>query len=279
LHHRHEENLRMRRSEESEMESSGDRLAPLEKEWAARLRAFLGLHGLQVSSLSRVSQSLTHRSYAFEHDGIPDNERLEFLGDAVLGCLAADFLFRRFPDEAEGDLSRKKSFLVSRRELWRRGRDLGLSNLILLGRGEESSGGAQRVSVLGSALEALVGALYFDLPFELLRIFVEEKVLVPGLVSLEQHSHPDYKSRLQELVQKRWQVIPEYRKAREAGPAHEKNFVVEVYVGGRHLGTGTGARIKTAENQSARQAYDALIRIPDSLPQCDVPDKSAEGKA
>ncbi len=213
-------------------------------------------------------QALTHRSYAFEHDSRPDNERLEFLGDAVLGGLAADLLFQRYPDEAEGDLSKKRAFLVSRLELGRRGRELGLAPLLLLGRGEENSGGRCRDSILGSALEACVGALYYEVPFEVLRRFVWEKILTPGIESLEAEDFRDYKSLLQELVQKQGWPVPEYVKTAEQGPPHDKQFEVEVHVAGRLAGRGRGARIKTAGNRAARQACQALIEghlnLPDS---------------
>jgi len=217
--------------------------------------AFLARLGLHPTSLDLVGQALVHRSYAFEHNEIPDNERLEFLGDAVLGCIASRFLFARFPDEPEGDLSRKKAFLVSRSELGEQGEKLGLAPLILLGRGEESSGGRQRPSIVGSALEALVGALFLDMDFEELSHFVCAEILTPGLSNLETHGHTDYKSRLQELVQKRGQDVPTYEVVEEGGPAHEKRFVIEVRVGGQPLGRGEGKRIKEAENHAARAAY------------------------
>lgn len=231
-----------------------------------QIQEFLSRNGLELSSFERVVQALTHRSYAFEHDEIPDNERLEFLGDAVLGCLAADLLFQRYPTEPEGDLSKKRAFLVSRLELGRRGRELGLSPLLLLGRGEENSGGRRRDSILGSALEACIGALYFEVPFEVLRRFVWDKVLTPGLESLEAEDFRDYKSLLQELVQKQGWPVPEYAKTAEQGPPHDKQFAVEVRVAGQVAGRGQGGRIKTAGNRAARQAYRALLEGSLSLP-------------
>jgi ribonuclease-3 len=231
---------------------------PGERERLECLRGFLEGHGIRLHSLDLVSQALTHRSYAYEHNAIPDNERLEFLGDAVLGCAAADFLYERFPHESEGELSKKKSFLVSGKELSRRAGEMGIRSLVRLGRGEESSGGRERASVVGSALEALVGALYFELPFEEVMAFVRASILIPGMVSLEHRVHPDFKSRLQELLQRRGGELPRYQKAREEGPPHSRRFVVEVYVDGQILGTGEGARIKTAENHAARQAYEKL---------------------
>jgi ribonuclease III len=217
--------------------------------------AFLTQLGLRPSSLDLVDQSLVHRSYAFEHNAIPDNERLEFLGDAVLGCIVSRFLFDRFPDEPEGDLSRKKAFLVSRSELGKQAKRLGLTPLILLGRGEESSGGRSRSSLVGSALEALVGALFLGMEFEELSDFVYAEILAPALENLETEGHTDYKSRLQELVQKHGQDVPAYEVVEESGPPHQKEFVIEVSIEGQPLGRGEGKRIKEAENNAARVAY------------------------
>jgi len=226
-----------------------------------RIRAFLDAHGLDVTCAELVSQALTHRSYAFEHDEMPDSERMEFLGDAVVGCVAADFLYRAFPEDAEGTLSKKKGYLVSRTELGRRAEELGLASLVLLGRGEENSGGRQRLSIVGSALEALVGALFLEKSLDCaLNRFIEERILKPALPALQKGAHLDYKSRLQEFLQKNGPALPVYRKTGESGPAHKRVFSVDVYVADERLGTGEGQRIKTAENRAARQAYEALVR-------------------
>jgi ribonuclease-3 len=215
----------------------------------------LGLDGLRAESFE---QAFTHRSYAFEHAGVPDNERLEFLGDAVLGAAAAEFLYERFPNASEGELSKMKAFLVSRRELGQRARDLGMDALLLLGRGEDSSGGRERHSVVGSALEAFVGALFLMRENEALKRLTVERVLEPGVSLLERHSHPDYKSRLQELVQKLQKETPRYHVVSQDGPAHSRSFVVEVWVGDRALARGEGQRIKSAENQAAQEAWRKL---------------------
>ncbi len=225
----------------------------------ADIEDFLSQMALEVSDLGLIQQALTHRSYAFEHDAMPDNERLEFLGDAVLGCIAAQFLYRYFPEDDEGDLSKKKGFLVSRVELGYRAIDLGLDRLVQLGRGEESSGGRNRLSITGSTLEALIGALVQQSSFDKLTEFVEEKILKPGLPALEKAEHLDFKSLLQELVQKNKQILPEYKRVLESGPAHEKSFIIEVYVDGSKVGQGEGSRVKTAENAAAREAYLELV--------------------
>ena len=200
--------------------------------------AFLAGLGFRVAAPDLVSQALVHRSYAAEQGEIPDNERLEFLGDAVLGSLAAQFLFERFPGDAEGELSKKKAFAVSRSELGKRAGELGLAPLILLGRGEESSGGRDRSSILGSALEALIGALSLQMALADLEPFVRKSILEPALPALADEAHVDDKSRLQEVVQSRGWPVPDYRKVNESGPAHEKSFTVDVYVCGACPGHG-----------------------------------------
>lgn len=223
------------------------------------IRGFLAAHGLQApEDLALFRQAFIHRSYSFEHAGVADNERLEFLGDAVLGSVAAEFLCERYPDAHEGELSRMRAFLVSRRELGMRGAEIGLSDLIQLGRGEEIGGGRRRASLLGSALEALVGALHFTVPHAALRNFVRAYVLEPGVAGMSEEASQDFKSRLQEILQKRGQPLPEYRRIREEGPAHRRTFAVEVFVKESLLGRGEGPRVKAAENRAAREACGTL---------------------
>jgi ribonuclease-3 len=219
---------------------------------------FLACYDIRVGSAALVAQALVHRSYAYENQGEPDNERLEFLGDAILAGISADYLYHRYPEDLEGVLSKKKAFLVSRHELGIRAEALGLGELVLLGRGEEHSGGRQRLTLVGSALEALIGALYFLIPYSDLRDFVCRYVLEPGVDALNGGEHLDYKSRLQELVQKTRHDVPDYVIIGESGPAHRKNFVVEVRIGDRCLGRGEGERIKVAENRAAEEAFERL---------------------
>jgi ribonuclease-3 len=225
----------------------------------AGIRDFLAAHGLQApEDFALFRQAFIHRSYSFEHAGVADNERLEFLGDAVLGSVAAEFLCERYPDAHEGELSRMRAFLVSRRELGMRGAEIGLSDLVLLGRGEEIGGGRRRSSLLGSTLEAFVGALYFTLPAAALRDFIRACVLEPGVAGMSEEASQDFKSRLQETLQKRGLPLPEYRRVREEGPAHRRTFAVEVFVKSDLLGRGEGPRVKAAENRAAREACQAL---------------------
>jgi ribonuclease-3 len=228
---------------------------------AARVRSFLARHGLPVADLGLVNQALTHSSYAFENQLPYDNERLEFLGDAVLGLLVSEYLYEEHPRAREGVLSKQKASLVSRSVLGQRALSMGLGDLVLLGRGEEINGGRDRASLLGSALEALVGALYLSLGLAAVRPFVVREILEPGRALSATDEFGDYKSQLQELVQKFYQAVPEYELIAETGPDHNKYFEVQVRVAGQVRGRGSGSRKKTAENRAAMQAVWALRQI------------------
>jgi ribonuclease-3 len=206
-----------------------------------------------------IEQALTHSSYAFEHQLNYDNERLEFLGDAVLGLVATEFLYVTYPHSREGVLAKYKSQIISRGVLGKRALDLGIGDLILLGKGEEQNGGRTRLTLLGSTLEALVGALYLDIGLEKLLSFLKEAVFEPAHQISTSDEFGDYKSLLQELVQKEFQTTPVYSIVGESGPDHSKSFEVVVHVNSELMGRGSGSRKKSAENQAAMKAYWLLI--------------------
>jgi len=223
-----------------------------------QLLRFLQRFDLQpeAEALDLIDKALTHRSYAFENQLSYDNERLEFLGDAVIGLLASEHLFRRFEHAQEGELSKRKGRVVSRTILGRQAREMGLNEVVRLGRGEDQTGGRHRPVLLGSALEALVGAIYLALGWTDVVAFVRRWILEPldGVSGAEDLT--DYKSHLQEIVQKRSQTTPEYRLVRAVGPDHDKRFFVEVFVQGEKCGEGWGDRKKSAENEAARLALE-----------------------
>lgn len=207
-----------------------------------------------------LQRALTHRSYANERgdDGPGSNyERLEFLGDAVLGLVASQWLFRKFGDQPEGELSRRKGFLVSAPALSGYARELGVGPLLRLGVGEERSGGRAKASILADVLEALFGAVYLDggLP-------AAHKVILPLLERAhedhEQGPTHDAKTRLQERLQARGRSLPTYHLVAEAGPDHAKTFTVDCFVDGRRAGTGKGSSKKVAEQAAAEAALDTL---------------------
>ncbi len=202
--------------------------------------------------------AVTHRSYAFEQ-GLPvTNERLEFLGDAVLGLVVTDLAYRRFPDLTEGDLAKLRAAIVNMSALADVARSLGLGDVLLLGKGEEQSGGRNKNSILADALEAVLGAVYLDRGLPAARRIVE-RLFWPRMVAyVRGEGDRDYKTILQELASQGWHSLPEYR-LEERGPDHEKEFTATVYVGGRRWGTGRGRSKKEAEQEAAREAYHRLV--------------------
>lgn len=205
-----------------------------------------------------LDQALIHRSYAYEHaDGkISDNERLEFLGDAVLGMAISDCIFRRFPDFLEGDMTRIRSALVSRSTLEALARKLGLGSLISLGKGEAASGGAEQSKNLVGAYEAVVGAIFVDGGFKKAGKFIETQFKAELENISPQGAKKDYKSILQEYTSKAYKATPKYVVISEEGPDHKKHFEVAVLFGGMIQGKGKGKNKKSAEQDAA---YNALL--------------------
>jgi ribonuclease-3 len=236
------------------------------------IRDFLARFKIEVRDLDLFHQALTHRSYAYENPGELDNERLEFLGDAVLGILVCEHLYHKHPDHSEGELSRIKSSLVNRSILGKIAREMRLGDVILLGKGEAQTGGRTRLSVLGSGLEALIGAVYVSLGMSATSEFVLQHVIAPAQALLEsKRISPgdeeliDYKSQLQERVQKDFQAVPDYRTIHESGPDHNKSFLVEVLIQGKVCGRGYGRRKKSAENRAAKEALAYLSSLKTGL--------------
>jgi len=208
--------------------------------------------GVRFRHPDTLHTALVHESFVNEYPSETSNERLEFLGDAVLGLVASEMLYERFPTLREGELTRMKSALVNTMSLAGHARDLGLGDAVLLGRGEEASGGRERASLLADAFEALVGAIYVDGGYAVARGFVSLLFsdLLEGLPELNR----DYKSLLQQETQKHFKALPIYRVVSEEGPAHCKQFSVEVLFGDEVLGRGTGASKKEAQQIAAQEA-------------------------
>lgn len=224
-----------------------------------RLLSFLAHHGLDALEPADAEWALTHSSFAGEHPGTEDNERLEFLGDALLAAISSEYLFEQDPQADEGELSNRRSRLVSRALLGRRAADLGLGELVRLGRGERETGGARRRSVIGSAIEALVGVVFLRLGFAAARTFTRRHIIEPLATELARDAEwVDHKTALQLWTQKRFKCVPAYRLLAEDGPDHDRTFRVSVEVEGRELARGAGRRIKSAENDAARQALEGL---------------------
>jgi ribonuclease-3 len=200
---------------------------------------------------------LTHVSYDRDKSS-GHNEVLEFLGDAVLDLAISDLLMRHFPEKSEGDLSRMRAGLVNSNALADKAVALDLGSLLLLGKGEERSGGRSKPSILAGAFEALLGAVYRDGGYPAARILVERYFSQD--IQEKTLGQQDYKTRLQEISQMLFHTPPSYRLVSESGPDHEKRFVTEIAVGGKVLGHGEGRSKKQSEQEAAKQALDELQR-------------------
>ncbi len=214
--------------------------------------------GINFRDLSLLQQSLVHRSYLNENPdfGIPSNERLEFLGDALLGFAVAEKLYEVFPTSSEGELTKIRAALVQKDTLARLAKNLELGNYLYLGRGEESSGGRHRQSNLASTLEAVLGAIFADQGFACAKDFIFR--MLGEEVDRAAAESTDYKSRLQEIIQSKRRRSPVYRTIEATGPNHGKVFTVEVLVEDEVIGRGSGKSKQMAEKEAARVALEAL---------------------
>jgi ribonuclease III len=201
--------------------------------------------------------ALTHRSFAFEQGVQPTNERLEFLGDAVLGLVITDLAYRSFPHLSEGELAKLRASVVNMSVLAEVATELGLGEAVLLGKGEQLSGGRQKASILADAMEAVLGAVYMDHGLDAAGEIIR-RLFWPRMEAYARgEGGRDYKTDLQELAAQDFGRIPDYRVV-ERGPDHQKEFTATVYVGGRELGSGVGRSKKEAEQQAAREAFTRL---------------------
>ncbi len=211
--------------------------------------------GLHFNDLRLLERALTHSSFANEHPDEPleDNERLEFLGDSIIDFLAAEWLYERYPDMAEGNLTRLRAGLVRNQSLATYARTLGLGDMLVLGKGEEESGGRRRERNLGGAFEAVAGALYLDRGMNAVRDFATP-LFEPAVEDIiRNQAETDAKSRLQEWSQATLNLTPTYRTVSATGPDHAREFVVEVVIGDKVYGIGQG-RSKQSAAQTAAQA-------------------------
>ncbi len=226
--------------------------------------------GTHFRDITLLNLALCHRSYAHEAGtqyetglrGANNNEKLEFLGDAVLGLAISDELFTTSGQRTEGELARVKSFVVSEDALHAWATRLDLSSCILIGRGEELSGGRTKKAILADAMEAIIGAYYVDSGGPAAHEFVLRH-LRPEIARVLNNTHrQDFKTLLQELAQKRYRNHPRYRVVKQEGPDHDRTFWIEVQLDGRTYGPGAGKNKKAAEQQAAARAYAALNGSP-----------------
>jgi len=206
-----------------------------------------------------LKEAVTHRSVCQDKNQKNfSNERLEFLGDAVLGLVITDELFRRFPDHDEGQLTKAKSHLVSREVLSKQAGKMNLGQYLVVSNGEEKSGGRSRQSILADAFEAVIGAIFIDGGLEAVRRFIGRYLLKDMGSLLSSKYHHNFKSLLLEHVQARGEIVPKYRVVLEEGPDHHKEFTVEVVVDGKGMGKGTGPSKKKAEQKAACEALQNM---------------------
>lgn len=226
--------------------------------------------GIHFDDPSLLETALTHRSYLGEYPESRSNERLEFLGDAVLDLVASDHLFRIMEEEDEGGLTRARSRIVNKNVLGKIGMELGVLDLLLYAREEIHKDERALTALSADALEAIIGAIYLDRGFSSAYKFIEDRVF-PCLSGLAPEDRQvDYKSRLQEISQARFKILPEYKTLRKVGPEHRKVFHVSVLLKKKPYGEGFGRSKKEAEQAAARQAIEQLEDSPSDPPDVDA---------
>ena len=215
--------------------------------------------GYQFQNISLLQNALTHSSYANErwHNSLMSNERLEFLGDSILGMVVAEYLYRTFPNRPEGELTRMRADMVCEKTLAAVAGRIELGRHLMLGNGEEQGGGRTRDSILADAVESVIAASFLDGGMKAARQFIERFILVE--VPVKKLHNTDYKTALQELVQQKKNQVLSYRLTGESGPDHDKRFEVEVALNGKVVGTGSGSSKKRAEQMAARCALEQLF--------------------
>jgi ribonuclease III len=227
--------------------------------------AFQEQLGHTFQDLDLLERALTHKSFSNENRDVrsPNNERLEFLGDAVLGFVVGEMIFRSFPNLQEGALSKIKAHLVSANMLAAKGRALGIGRFLRMGAGEARSGGAEKLSLLADGFEAVVAAIYLDGGIAATEVFLR-RVFEPEVsgIDIGDLSFHDYKTTLQETAQSLGLPLPEYRVVEESGPDHEKAFEVELLWDGDPFSRGNGSSKREAQRKAAKEALKKLGRLP-----------------
>jgi ribonuclease-3 len=233
---------------------------------AERVKLLEARLGLPLGDGREALAAVTHKSYVNEHraEDLVDNERLEFMGDAVIDLAVSHRLMERHPTAREGELSKLRASVVNEQGLYEVATAIGLGELLLLGRGEELTGGREKPSLLADALEAVVASIYLSGGMPRVLEFVD-RFFGPAMERAAEADR-DYKTQVQELAQGRLHVSPRYRVVEERGPDHAKVFVVEVAVDGRMLGRGAGRSKKDAEQAAAREALAAIAALPEPAP-------------
>ena len=215
--------------------------------------------GYKFKNIALLQNALAHSSYANErwHNSLMSNERLEFLGDSILGMCVAEYLYCTFPDRPEGELTRMRADMVCEQTLANVAGRIGLGEHLLLGKGEEQGGGRTRNSILADAVESVIAASFLDGGMGAAKQFIQKYILVE--VPVKKLHNVDYKTSLQELVQQKKNQVLSYALVGESGPDHDKHFEVEVSLNGKVVGLGSGSSKKRAEQDAARVAIESLF--------------------
>lgn len=215
--------------------------------------------GYQFKNPALLNEALTHSSYANEHKSqhIKYNERLEFLGDSVLSIVVSDYIYKNCPELPEGELTKLRASLVCEKSLYEFAKKIDLGNYLILSKGERNNGGADRPSILSDAFEALIAAIYIDGGIEPASKHILNFV-IPAIKNSKKKKINDYKTTLQEIIQKNPGERLEYVLVKESGPDHNKHFVVEVHLNSNVIGKGGGGSKKEAEQQAAREALELM---------------------
>jgi ribonuclease III len=230
---------------------------PLQEDRKQTLILFQTILGYQFNELTLLNVALTHKSFANEQvNGVEDNERLEFLGDAVLNLIISNYFLNRYPDYPEGELTKLRASIVNNISLARMAQQIRLGDFILLGKGEERSGGRQKPSILANCFEAVIGALYQEVGLEKVYALFLDRWGNWIDDAIQNHSMNDYKSTLQEIIQREWGCIPHYQVIAERGPEHRKVFEVALSIKGQIWSCGIGRSKKEAEQEAAMLAIE-----------------------
>lgn len=223
-----------------------------------KLQELLQKYDIKVKNLNLVKEALTHSSYANEHS-LKSNERLEYLGDAVLGLLVAEYIFKNNPDLPEGKMTKLRATYVCEDANYEYAKELGIGDVLYLGHGEEQSGGRTRPAVLNDAFEAFLGAVYLEAGLEKVRLILED-VVFPHIGKDIVKPFVDYKSHLQEYIQSESRSILQYRLDNVEGPPHDRTFTMSVLLDGIKLGQGIGKSKKDAEQHAAASALEKMAK-------------------
>ncbi|MCL2800980.1 MAG: ribonuclease III [Treponema sp.] len=222
------------------------------------MAAFQKAAGFKFKNIDILNLSFVHRSVSNESGSKANNERLEFLGDSILGSVCASILYQEFKDKSEGELAKIKAVVVSEDILSEIALNLNIDKMLLLGKGEEKTSGRTKKAILADAMEALIGALFIDCGYKAAFDFVS-RCIKPEINKVTgDNYHKDYKSLLQEFCQRQFKCYPEYILIKRTGPEHDRIFFIDVKIGETVYGTGTGRNKKSAEQEAAKTAFEKL---------------------